>query len=96
MVKKLVILIATLAVLIPIVANVRNASWSEGGTLANIFPIFGLLAFTLLWLHSMAGVFEEWLRTQFAFDTFVHWTSLVILASIILHPLILLILVNFD
>lgn len=116
MIKKLIILGATLAVLTPIFAYIRNVSWGEslpageaGSLIAGIFPIFGLLAFTLLWLHSISGVFEEWLRTQFdpprlaeasrgeaGFDAFVHWTALVILVSIILHPLLLLVVIRFN
>ncbi len=96
MAKKLVILLATFSVLTPIVVHIAHTSWSAGTFVVNVFPIFGLLAFTLLWLHSMAGVFEEWLREHFDFDNFVHWTSIVIFVSIILHPLLLLILVKFN
>jgi len=99
MTKKFIILGATLAVLAPILVHIRNVSWaisSLDALLMNLFPIFGLIAFTLLWLHSISGVFEEWLRERFNFDSFVHWTALVILVSMILHPLLLLILVRFD
>jgi len=65
-------------------------------SLGDLFPIFGIIAFFLLWIHSMCGVFEEWLRPRMNFDAFIHWTSLVILVSIILHPLLLLILIKFD
>lgn len=94
--KHLVIISATLAVIVPIFAHIRNVSWGDSSLLIGIFPIFGLLAFALLWLHVISGVFEEWLRKKFEFDSFVHWTALVILASIILHPLLLLIFVRFD
>ncbi len=93
--KKLVILAAALAVLVPIVAHIRNVSWAESSLTAALFPVFGLLAFTLLWLHAISGVFEEKLREMFAFDTFVHWTALAILVSILLHPLLLLVLIKF-
>ena len=86
----------TLSVLTPIILRIMNTLWSEGSLLANIFPLFGLLAFTLLWLHAISGVFEEWLRKQIDFDFFVRWSSLVIFFSIILHPLLLLILVKFN
>lgn len=96
MAKKLVILSATLAVLIPIIVHLRNVSWSNSSLAMVLFPVFGILAFTLLWLHSMAGVFEVWLRERFDFDFFVHWSSLVILVSMIAHPLLLLILIKFN
>lgn len=95
MLKKLIILGATLAVLLPIVIHIRDTTWSSSPTQA-IFPIFGLLAFTLLWLHSISGVFEEKLQAMFDFDTFVHWTALTILASMLLHPLLLLFIVRFQ
>lgn len=96
MIKKLVILGATLAVLAPIAVHVRDVPWGNSSLIAALFPVFGLLAFTLLWLHAMSGVFEEWLRARFDFDAFVHYTSLIILASIILHPLLLLIIAQFN
>lgn len=94
--KILVIIGATLAIALPIFAHIRNVSWSESSLLLNLFPIFGLLAFTLLWLHSISGVYEEWLRERFHFDALIHWTSLVILVSMLLHPLLLLIVVDFQ
>lgn len=96
MAKRLIILGAALAVLIPILAHIRNVSWGETSLIQALFPVFGLLAFTLLWLHSISGVFEEWLRERFDFDAFIHWTALAIFASIILHPLLLLILIKFQ
>lgn len=87
---------AALAVLVPILAHIESVSWADSSPIMFFFPIFGLLAFTLLWLHAISGVFEEWLRERFDFDAFVHWTSLVILVSIILHPLLLLIIAKFD
>ncbi|HEY4528543.1 MAG TPA: hypothetical protein VJJ48_01815 [Candidatus Paceibacterota bacterium] len=96
MLKNTIILVSALAVLLPIGIHIRDVSWGETPLLLATFPIFGLLAFTLLWLHSMSGVFEESLRKMFNFDAFVHWSSLVILVSILLHPLLLLASINFD
>jgi hypothetical protein len=96
MAKKLVILGAILAVIVPLGAHIRNVSWADSSLLGSLFPIFGLLAFTLLWLHAISGVFEEWLRERFNFDSFVHWTATTILVSMLLHPLLLLILARFD
>jgi hypothetical protein len=96
MTKKLIVLGATLAVAVPILVHIRNVDWGNSSLIAGLFPIFGLLAFTLLWLHAISGVFEEWLRERFDFDTFVHYTALTILVSIILHPLLVLILLDFN
>ncbi|MDP4001425.1 MAG: hypothetical protein Q8P69_00020 [bacterium] len=88
---------ACLAVIYPISVNVGNMSWTLNSFLIfNLFPIFGLLAFTLLWLHAISGAFESWLRKYIDFDQFVQNTSILILVSIILHPLLLLIPVGFN
>lgn len=63
---------------------------------ATLFPLLGIIAFFLLWTHSIIGVFEPWLRKRMDVDAYVHWTSLTILASIVLHPLLLLISIKFD
>jgi hypothetical protein len=96
MTKKLIILGAVLAVALPILVHIRNVAWENFSLIPAIFPIFGLLAFTLLWLHSISGVFEEKLREMFDFDAFVRWTALTILVSILLHPLLLLIMAQFN
>ncbi|MCR4279491.1 MAG: hypothetical protein NUV78_02000 [Candidatus Zambryskibacteria bacterium] len=100
--KHLVIIFATLAVIVPIFFRIRNVPWNPSlltdgnALLAYLFPFFGLLAFTLLWLHAMSGVFEEWLREKFEFDKFVHWTAIIILVSMILHVLMLLVITRFN
>jgi hypothetical protein len=96
MTKKLIVLGAVLAVALPILVHIRNVAWENFSLIPFIFPIFGLLAFTLLWLHSISGVFEERLREMFDFDAFVRWTALAILVSILLHPLLLLIMAQFN
>jgi hypothetical protein len=96
MTKKLIVAGAVLAVIVPIWVHIRNVAWGESSLIAALFPIFGLLAFTLLWLHSISGVFEEWLRERFNFDAFVHYTALTILISMLLHPLLLLMILDFN
>lgn len=98
MTKKLITFLATLAVLVPLLVHIINANWSNSSPdalMANIFPFFGLLAFTLLWLHAISGVWEEKLIKMFDFDKFVHYSATLILFSIIAHPLILLLLIRF-
>ncbi|MEX0919349.1 MAG: hypothetical protein WDZ64_01200 [Parcubacteria group bacterium] len=85
------------AVLYPLWVRFSSVSWSLDETLlSNLFPAFGMIAFTLLWLHAISGAFEPWLRKQFDFDRFVHVTAYMILVSIILHPLLLLIQLGFN
>ncbi|MEK9158056.1 MAG: hypothetical protein AAB638_02645, partial [Patescibacteria group bacterium] len=93
LVKYSVVLIVYLAVLYPLWIVTKDLN---SFSLIEVFPIFGILAFTLLWLHSMSGVFEPWLRKNFDFDRFVNTTSFLILICIILHPLLLLINYGFD
>ncbi len=88
---------ACLAVLYPLSVNIGNMSWAlDLSLIFNLFPLFGLLAFTLLWLHAVSGAFEPWLRKYINFDRFVQNTSILIFISIILHPLLLLIPVGFN
>ncbi|KKU22496.1 MAG: hypothetical protein UX31_C0001G0014 [Candidatus Nomurabacteria bacterium GW2011_GWA1_46_11] len=88
---------ALVAVGLPVWTRVGSLGWqSRPDIIPNLFPVFGLLAFSLLWLHALSGVFEPWLRRQINFDKFVDSTSLVILISIILHPLLAWANVNFS
>lgn len=91
-IKLLLLIFAIAAVLYPI--------WVRFGSLTPeneipftfiLFPFFGLMAFSLLWLHAISGVFEPWLRKQFNFDQYVRVTAFIIFISIILHPILLLI-----
>lgn len=92
-----IILFGCLAVLYPLWVRFKTLHFAFDTTLLpNIFPLFGLAAFSLLWLHTISGVFEPWLRKHIDFDRFVHLTSILILWCIILHPLLLLISVNFN
>lgn len=93
--KTLITLFAWLAVLVPVLTHLVRADW-KGSLVQALFPAFGLLAASLLWLHAMSGVWEEKLVRMFDFDRFVQWTASLILFSIVAHPLLLLILVKFD
>ncbi len=88
---------AYLAVLYPLWVRIGSLDWALNATLLpNLFPVFGLAAFAMLWLHSISGVFEPWLRKYINFDRFVHDTSFLILVCIILHPLLLLASLRFS
>jgi len=84
-------------VLYPLWIGVSGRYWTLGPELlSNIFPLLGILAFTLLWLHTISGVFEPWLRKLFDFDLFVQVTSIIIFVSFVLHPFLLLIYSDFS
>lgn len=96
-IKYSIILFAYAAGLYPIFIVASSTDWAFNSTfLVNLFPLFGLLAFSLLWLHAISGVFEPWLRKYIDFDSYVHATANLILVSIILHPLLLLIALKFS
>ena len=98
LIKYSIVVVASLAVLYPLWIRLQSLywSWNLSNIVLNVFPLFGLLAFTLLWLHAMSGVLEPWLRKYINFDQFVHSTATIILFSIILHPLLLLINLRFN
>ncbi len=97
LIKYLILLFGYLAVLYPVGIRVSSLSWAIDSTLIpNLFPAFGLAAFSILWLHALSGVFEPWLRRYIDFDSFVRNTSLLVLIFIILHPLLLFINFNFN
>lgn len=60
------------------------------------FPYLGLIAFSTLWLHSISGVFEPWLRKYINFDRYVYLTSTLIFICIIFHPLLPLLQVGLN
>ena len=86
-----------LSVLYPVFIRFQNISWSTNYSLpALVFPFLGLIAASLLWLHSISGVLEVWLRRYIDFDWFVQITASIILLCLLLHPLLLLISLNFS
>jgi len=92
-----IILFGWITVLYPIWLRLQSVPWALDSSLAaNLFPFFGLIAFTLLWLHALSGAFEPFLRKHINFDRFVHITSTTILISILLHPLLLLVSLRFN
>ncbi|OGZ65989.1 MAG: hypothetical protein A3C50_03125 [Candidatus Staskawiczbacteria bacterium RIFCSPHIGHO2_02_FULL_43_16] len=87
---------ACLAVAYPLWVRASSLIWALDATLPqNLFPLFGLAAASLLWLHAISGAFEPWLRANFDFDAFVQRTATLILICLIAHPLLLLISLGF-
>lgn len=75
----------TLVVLVlPILAWLPRASQL---TLYTLFPLFGLLAYSLMWAHYVAGALRRYLGFD---DTVLHLhfylTSWLVLGLILLHP----------
>lgn len=62
-----------------------------------IFPLLGLLAFSLMWTHYILGSTRRMLGEEAAVNkTYFAVTSLIVLVLIILHPLLLIIQLNKD
>jgi hypothetical protein len=55
-----------------------------------IFPLLGLLAFSLMWVHYIAGVARRyWGVPKIALKSYFDITSAAVLALILLHPVLL-------
>jgi hypothetical protein len=80
----------------PIWTSAGRLTWSREFILPNLFPIFGLLAFGLLWLHVVGAAFEPWLKKYINFNNFIESTSTLILINMILHPLLVLYLADWN
>lgn len=88
--KLAVWLLAGLAVFYPLYVWFSNADLTmDKGVWLELFPALGLLAFSTMWLHIVGGAMREKLNKYIDFQQFVAVSSLVVLSSIILHPLIL-------
>ena len=64
--------------------------------LLNLFPVFGLLAISTMWLHIVGGALRPWLEKYIDFQRFVSKSSVIVLFLIILHPLLLFTGIGFQ
>jgi hypothetical protein len=67
-----------------------SLNWSfEDLSLYNIFPLFGLLAFSLMWVHYVSGVIRDYFfKGESTRKSFIV-TSYFVLVFILLHPTLL-------
>lgn len=65
----------------------QELRWDFGNlTVYNVFPIFGLLAFSFMWVHYASGfIRDKWFPGQSTKRSF-EITSWMVLALLILHP----------
>jgi len=86
------------AVLYPLWVRFQHLQWDASleGIALNLFPFFGLAAVAMLWIHSISGAFELWLRQHINFDRFVDITAKLILICLVMHPLLLFAGVGFN
>lgn len=81
-------LISCSAALLAVIVWEQSRGWRLSGlSLYNIFPLLGLLAFSLMWAHYMASALRVYSRhKEQVLEIFYSTTSRVVLALILLHP----------
>lgn len=81
-------IITAAAAIVAIVAWGQGLSWQFGSlSLYQIFPLFGLLGFSLMWSHYIASAIRQYAGTpKSVLSQYFEITSYVVLAAILLHP----------
>lgn len=75
-------------VIVAVTAWGQDNNWQLSG-LNNyqLFPLFGLVAFSLMWSHYIAAAIRQSFRIdRIVLKNYFETTSLVVLAAILLHP----------
>ncbi len=69
----------------------EQLNWKFGNlNIYNVFPLFGLLAFSFMWVHYISGYMrDKWFPGQSTKRSF-NITAWLVLALIILHPVLLI------
>jgi len=92
LIRYLIFGVAFLAVLYPVWVWYTGVRLTfDAAVILDIFPVLGLLAFALMWLHIVGGALRPWLEQYIDFSRFVTSSSVLVLILLILHPLLLLI-----
>lgn len=56
-------------------------------SIGDIFPLLGILAFSLMWTHYTSGTLRRWFKqSPDTLKTYFNATALVVLVLILLHP----------
>jgi len=83
----------SLAVILAVVAWGQGLKWTfdgNAGLVYQVFPLFGLLAFSIMWSHYTASVFRQIKGVdKKVLNTYFQITSLLVLVAILLHPSLL-------
>lgn len=58
----------------------------KGLSTYQIFPIFGLLAFSIMWSHYMMGLINRLVFPKAQLKSYFRWTGYLVLLFIVLHP----------
>lgn len=88
--RSIVILIGAFAVGYPVYEWSRYVTFrADALFLFDLFPVFGIIAFVIMWLHVVGAPFKPWLNKMFDFQKFVNASSAIVLVSLFAHPLLL-------
>jgi hypothetical protein len=81
--------VSVLVVGYPLLVWYENTSFTADQTLLlSLFPAFGLIAFTVMYLHILGRPFKHILNQYGPFDLFERIASYVVLVGILLHPVL--------
>lgn len=80
--------ISLVAVMTAVVAWGQGNNWKLAGlSTYQIFPMFGLLAFSLMWSHYIAAATRLYFKIdKVVLSKYFDFTSMAVLAAILLHP----------
>jgi hypothetical protein len=80
--------LSSLVVALSIINWGSSYKWQLGHlTTYQLFPVLGLIAFSLMWSHYIASVARDLMKLPRAvLVSYFNWTSYVVLAAICLHP----------
>lgn len=83
--------LSVLAVVLAVVAWGQGFAWQFGGlSLYQIFPLFGLVGFSLMWSHYIAGALRVYFKLPSGvLGSYFPVTSGIVLFAIIFHPSLL-------
>lgn len=89
--KHLVILawkLTAIVIILSVVAWGQGLNWQfEGLSTYALFPLFGLLAFSLMWTHYIVAAMRQYFGIDRAVvHQYFEVTSLAVLAAILIHP----------
>jgi hypothetical protein len=89
---------AVVVTAVSVIAWMQARSWQfENMTAYKLFPLFGILAFSLMWTHYMVGALRRRYDLQpQLFRQYYVVTSYVVLVAILLHPTILIVQLWLD
>ncbi len=89
--KKYFSLLFIFQLLIPLCVWAQSYDWQPMLNLYVFFPIFGLLAFSIMYSQMVVGTFSSYFKFQFSLDSFFSKTGVAVLVLFVMHPLLLFI-----